>query len=170
MGGTQAFKTMDKSSWPQGEWTKEPDEVRWLDKDTGLPCVILRNTIGALCGYVGVSKSHPLFGVDYNEVDLSAHGGVNFSDNLDDSPGPLRDLWWFGFDCCHYRDFAPVQLAILKNSLPRNYRNIEYVKKECGSLAQQLYAISPAEMDGYSFNQWLKDSSPEQLDSFTLHS
>lgn len=35
---------------------------------TGLPCLIVRNRFGALCGYVGVAEGHPLFGLSYSEV------------------------------------------------------------------------------------------------------
>ena len=33
----------------------------------GLPYVILRTSLGHLCGYVGILKDHPLYGVSYNE-------------------------------------------------------------------------------------------------------
>lgn len=57
----------DKESWGVGPWTDEPDKVSWVDEETGLDCMIVRNYGGALCGYVGVPETHPLFGVGYSE-------------------------------------------------------------------------------------------------------
>lgn len=50
-----------------GPWNDEPDKKQWLDKETGLPCLIVRNQMGALCGYVGVSKEHPFYGKSYSD-------------------------------------------------------------------------------------------------------
>ena len=57
------------------------------------------------CGYVGIDKSSPLFGVEYNNEDhdledkIKVHGGLTFSDHF-----PSSDLWWFGFDTAHCFD------------------------------------------------------------------
>lgn len=96
-----SYHTKDKSDWGQGPWMKEPDKRQWLDKATGMPCLIVRNDGGALCGYVGVTKEHPAFGKDYsyrcyedknsNECkeyvksayeainDIEVHGGLTFA-------------------------------------------------------------------------------------------
>lgn len=75
---TIQYKTVDKSNWGQGPWQNEPDKVQWLDKATGLPCLIVRQPMsGHFCGYVGVPKGHPAFGKD--DTDVSVHGGQNFS-------------------------------------------------------------------------------------------
>ena len=58
---------MDKSDWPDGPWTDEPDKAEWTDEATGLPCLIVRGPMGALCGYVGVGKDHPLHGAGYSD-------------------------------------------------------------------------------------------------------
>lgn len=67
---TIEYKYVDKSKWPQGEWNDEPDKIQFEDPKTGMPCLIVRNGAGALCGYVGVSKGHPLFGIDYSSCSL----------------------------------------------------------------------------------------------------
>ncbi len=64
---TLEYRTMDKSKWKDGPWQNEPDKKQWLDSETGMPCLIIRNNVGALCGYVGVAKNHPLFGLDYDK-------------------------------------------------------------------------------------------------------
>jgi hypothetical protein len=54
----------DKSTWGAGPWQSEPDEVRWIDEATNLPCWIRRSPVtGSLNGYVGVPRSHPAFGL-----------------------------------------------------------------------------------------------------------
>jgi len=96
------YKTMDKSNWGPGPWQDEPDKMQWMDEATGMPCLIVRNSMGNLCGYVGVAADHPWHGKDYNasvgphtdtcDKDpelyhygctisgiLDAHGGINFS-------------------------------------------------------------------------------------------
>lgn len=66
---TREWKTTDKSDWKAGygPWSEEPDKKQWVDEETGLPCLIVRNPSGALCGYVGVSAGHPMFEKNYSE-------------------------------------------------------------------------------------------------------
>jgi hypothetical protein len=67
----QTWTTIDKSGWHRGEWDDEPDKAQWVDPDTGLDCLIVRQRSGGhLCGYVGVPPSHPYYGVDYSECSL----------------------------------------------------------------------------------------------------
>ena len=56
----------DKSKWGLGPWNDEPDKVQFMTA-AGLPGLILRGPVGALCGYVGVLPNHPLHGIAYNE-------------------------------------------------------------------------------------------------------
>lgn len=55
-------------------------------------------------GYVGVPPGHPWYGINYNSIDVDVHGGLTFSEHklpfceLDD------EIWWVGFDVCHYGD------------------------------------------------------------------
>lgn len=65
---TKEYRTVDKSAWPRGEWDDEPDKMQWQDEATKLPCLIVRASSGALCGYVGVSPSHPWYKLDYSDV------------------------------------------------------------------------------------------------------
>src|SRR5690349_7808688 len=71
----------DRSKWPAGEWDGEPDKKQWQDKATGLPCLANRQPrTGHWCGYVGVPKSHPLYGKEYDKADVDVHWGLTFSD------------------------------------------------------------------------------------------
>lgn len=55
-----------RENWVDGPWRDEPDKVIWTDPETGLDCMILRNRMGTLCGYVGIPKEHPWYGIDYS--------------------------------------------------------------------------------------------------------
>lgn len=61
------YVTDDKGSWGPGPWRDEIDKAQWVDELTGLDCLIVRNRMGGLCGYVGVPESHPLHGVEYSQ-------------------------------------------------------------------------------------------------------
>lgn len=93
---TIEYRTIDKSSWPRGEWDNEPDKVQWQDAETGLPCLVVRGPHGAWCGYVGVAKGHPYYEQDYDKVhdvnhDLSVHGGLTFASKC--HPAPNVEHW-----------------------------------------------------------------------------
>lgn len=151
------YRTVDKSTWPRGPWDNEPDKVQWQDEATGFPCLIVRNEVGALCGYVGISTQHPLYGKDYDDAGLSIHGGLTFAASCDHSDeatgichvpaaGEPDNIWWFGFDCAHAFDRMPGIEAIeakLGETAIRGciYRDLAYVTAECQSLSKQLKEI-----------------------------
>jgi len=66
---TIEYKYIDKSDWAPGEWKNEPDKIQWLDKETKYPCLIVRGSVGALCGYVGINKKHPFYKEESQERD-----------------------------------------------------------------------------------------------------
>jgi len=59
------------------EWETEPDREDFVHAE--LPCLILRGPMKALCGYVGVPPSHPVYQKEYNDIDVAVHGGLTFS-------------------------------------------------------------------------------------------
>jgi hypothetical protein len=157
---TIEYRTYDKSTWGAGPWQDEPDKIQYPDPVTGLPCLIVRNPMGALCGYVGVSEGHPHYKREGYDFDLGVHGGITFTDmcrpgedeahGVCHTPGPGEPdhVWWLGFDCAHHMDFVP-KMALALKSLPGDhswmegdiYRDISYVKTQIASLAQQLKVL-----------------------------
>lgn len=143
----KTWKNTDKSNWPRGEWDNEPDKAHWIDDKTGLDCLIVREPLGALCGYVGVPENHPSFEKSYSDVDVAVHGGLTFADSCqpveDESTGICHSeeesandvVWWLGFDCAHYRDLSPVADHAFPDSI---YRDFEYTVQQVTSLAGQL--------------------------------
>ncbi len=146
------YRSMDKEkkSWPlRGEWDDEPDKVQWVDEDTGLKCEAIRSVFGGYwCGYVGVQPGHPLFECSHENNPIIAkirvHGGVSFSGKS--LRGEKSHLWWFGFDCAHYRDMQPAyknRSHCIDES--EDYCNLSYVKSHCFGLALELKAIEDDE-------------------------
>jgi hypothetical protein len=98
-----------------------------------IDCEIIRNGLGALCGYVCINSDNSLYRLDYDEIsfliDYTPHGGLTWSE--DNGSGS----WQIGFDCIHAGDFCP--------NLPSNYgggiyRDLEFVKSECKKLAESV--------------------------------
>jgi hypothetical protein len=163
MTPTIEYTTADKTTWGDGPWQSEPDKKQWQDAETGLPCLIVRNTsvTGSLCGYVGVSKDHPAYEQHYDAdpvSDVSVHGGLTFASGCSHGnpetgichipgDGEPDDVWWFGFDCAHAWDRAPAMDATLReigspNPHPEDvYRDWSYVEAEVADQAKQLKAM-----------------------------
>jgi hypothetical protein len=125
---------------PAGPWNNEPDEELWVDRETGLQCLVIRGPSQYLCGYVAVPKWHLLYGnLDYFGPKLDVHRGVTWlADHAGDCKEP--DLWWIGFDCAHLGDLVPGN-TILYGRGNAVYRDFAFVKEECRRLAEQLGKI-----------------------------
>lgn len=147
---------MERAKWGPGPWDTEPDHEQWYDEATGLPCMIHRGPVGALCGYVGVYPDHSWHGTDYAgctktppcedtrcqhspDASVRVHGGITYaaecSGELCHVPREGEpEVWWFGFDCSHAGDYAPS----LSRFTGDTYRTLDYVKEQCAALAAQL--------------------------------
>ena len=168
----RSYTHTDKTGWGEGPWNDEPDKVQWVDEATGLDCLIVRGSHGALCGYVGVPPEHPWHGHSHSRgIDgggyfaddcpcflIAVHGGLTYS--ADDerilrdrgichvpAAGRPKDVWWFGFDCTRYYDIAPGLSARMPGVWPprrwgASYRTVDYVRAECARLAEQLVGAS----------------------------
>lgn len=112
-------------------WLTEPDYERW--ESCGFSCLILRNPMKVLLGYVGLPRGHRYFGVSYDDIDVDVHGGLTFSGHRDEHGG--EDIWWLGFDCAHAGDLVPDM------RMSGTYRDIAYVRAEVERLAAQLAAL-----------------------------
>ena len=122
-------------------------ENDWTTK-AGLRAICILTGMGHRCGYVGIPKGHPLYGVDHHEDsdalreaeerignDFDVHGGITYSGGGNGYPVD-GDEWWFGFDCAHAGDATGSSL------FPGDIlRTQEYVESECESLAEQLAVI-----------------------------
>lgn len=62
-------------------------------------------------GYVIIPKGHHLHGKSYNEIHVDIHGGLTFSELIDEDVAEVFGMdkkhtgsWLVGFDTCHYGD------------------------------------------------------------------
>jgi hypothetical protein len=153
----KTWTTMDKAGWGDGPWTDEPDKEQWTDADTGYACLLKRNQLGALCGYVGVPEGHPWHGSRYSPdrdrddeltpalrllARVNVHGGLNYAAPCEEgpdghtichvpAPGEPEPLYWFGFDCSHGYDYSPGMGA--------EYRQLGMTLPACLDTTQAAY-------------------------------
>jgi hypothetical protein len=120
----------------------------WVTK-AGYRAVIVKHS-GYHCGYVSIPPVHPLFGIDYTdmEFDPDVHGGITYSGDRRE-----KGTWWYGFDCNHLYD------TILQCNEP-------YVVRECEWLAKQLRDIEP--LCESEVTEWLNGKSSARPTSLRL--
>lgn len=138
-----------KEAWGKGPWVNERDAMSWRDETTGLQCLMMRTSLGHLCGYVGVEPGHYLHGKEAHEsiiCALDVHGGVSYAAPMPDIPVGLveeQNLWWIGFDCAHAYDLTPELAKQMRRSgmMTRDvvYRDSEYVVDQATALAKQIF-------------------------------
>lgn len=137
---------------------KFPIKKDWTTR-AGLRAVIVMNSLGFHCGYVGVPPGHPLHGVDYWQTSpalgdtpgsvFEAHGGITFAGNGKGEYPVKSDLWWFGYDCGHAGDSpSPELIAEMEAEYPGQpfmwspaegvFRDLDYCTTQCESLAKQI--------------------------------
>ena len=130
---------MDKMDAVLKIMDNEPDYHIFPHK--GLICEVARHpSQGHYCGYVLVPKGHKLYEMGYDEAygmaDINVHGGLTYADSH-------NEYWALGFDCNHGGDFNVPQderiRELSKEFLHGGiYRDFEYVKGECESLAESF--------------------------------
>lgn len=153
---TIEYRTQDKSTWGDGPWQTELDELIYTEQETGYLCIIARCDLGHLCGYIAVPEGHPYFGKSFFEMrDIKVHGNVTLCAEINSShpnAALFQGLWIIGFDCGHAWDISPAGDAVMGElnfmfdiaapmGIPKQYRNISYVKSEIEFLAKQLKAL-----------------------------
>lgn len=132
---------IDKSTWGEGPWQDEPDELSWTDEATGLDCLILRHKLfGQLCGYVRVNPGHPLHGFMGDEMPVevqeTAHGGITWTGVAPNG----TTSWWIGFDCAHAFDYMPGHEARMREL---RAQNPEWEASHA-ELSERLEAMGPS--------------------------
>jgi len=143
---------IDKTGWGEGPWNSEPDRLDF--HHAGFPCLALRNHSGNWCGYVGLPAAHVYYRKDYGSLDLDVHGGLTYAGECSGhichvaEEGTDDMVWWLGFDCGHYCDYAPgIAKHFRSHGLPGNifdrgdYKTLEYVRGEIENLAVQLSQV-----------------------------
>ena len=55
-------------------------------------------------GYVRIPEGHPYYEKTYDDIPVSVHGGLTFSDHIFGDSKHFSDGYWVGFDTAHYGD------------------------------------------------------------------
>ena len=113
----------------------------------GYTYVVLRPrpfTSGHLCGYVQLKETDKNFNCqDPYDLEYDVHSGITFGGVPTMRKLPIKlDGYWLGFDCSHAWDKQPMNDIIYGGLISENceekYRDLEYVKKECEKLIDQI--------------------------------
>ena len=112
------------------------DDVNQAYNELGLsaPIALLRSqssqymTTGWGNGYVRIPEGHEYYDKNYDEIDVSVHGGLTFSEHIT-SDGVLPKGFWVGFDTAHYGDDS-------------TYWTKDRVFEETINLFSQIYGLS----------------------------
>lgn len=144
-----------KSEWGDGPWQQENVAMSLIasgHEDTAgnpITCFVMRNQMGAWCGYVQVPVGHPWRSLD-DVQGVSVHGGVSFFEETD-MGGQIQRGMWVGFDCGHCDDYQPAMETVMRRLMKGHqtlssqvYRTFEYVVEEARNLAGQVAAAMRA--------------------------
>lgn len=121
---------------------KEPKiEKKWTTA-AGYEAEVIATPMGHRCGYVTVPEGHTCAGKDYNDLDVSVHGGLTYADGQQ-----------FGFDCAHLYDAKDPALMSEEyrkihemwpsiREFEGTIKTLEFCVAECESLAAQLKELA----------------------------
>lgn len=77
------------------------EEKNFLYK--GYKCVVLFNSLGFRCGYVGLPKDSIFYGVPIDEIPVYCHGGISYAKHCLTGRND-EDVYWIGFGCAEHCD------------------------------------------------------------------
>lgn len=133
-------------------------EIRFEYK--GFPCVVLFQSLGFRCGYVGIPSDSEYYRKHYDEIPVNCHCGLTYTDDRLFGQEEL-DKWWIGFDCGHACDgwdieamekyFGDDPIVMKHFSFMKKHwekmnayseiRTLEYCIEECKKIVDQLEEI-----------------------------
>ena len=117
---------------------KKANILRSWTTVAGYPAIVVAISRGHRCGFVQLPDNHPCSGKDCDDLEISVHGGVTYSE------GNV-----FGFDCAHYMDAQDVTIMDdyhkkLYSTYPGYRKKVgtvkttEFCSAECESMAAQF--------------------------------
>jgi hypothetical protein len=114
---------------------KEGDQKEWIftcKNGILFKCYIRRvPRAGHLCGYVHLTTDSDYYGYEYDDIPVVCHGGLTYASEHENE-------WVIGFDCAHYGDLQPFYTDMEIYGNTGTYRDMEFVKKECESICEQI--------------------------------
>lgn len=114
---------------------KEGDQKEWVytcRNGIEFKCYIRRQPrAGHLCGYIHLTPDSDFYGYEYDDIPVDCHGGLTYGSEHDTE-------WVIGFDCGHLNDLQPFYTDMEYYGKTGTYRDMEFVKKECESICEQI--------------------------------
>jgi hypothetical protein len=99
----------------------------------GFHCLMERSHAKSWCGYVLLPKEHDYYGVSWDIIPASVHGGITYTEFFNQN-GNL--FWKIGFDCAHIGDHTIYSFDPIAGK--EVYRTKDYVIDQVKSLAHQM--------------------------------
>ena len=93
----------EKLTWEEIR-AKEVGTILHDEFDEGIRFIIMRGP-GSLCAYIGIPLDHPLANKSYNDLSVSAHGGLTFAKKGEKGFFP-EGFFWYGWDYAHSGDYC----------------------------------------------------------------
>jgi hypothetical protein len=156
-----------ETQWGPGEWVNEDDCFEFEHEGFicfGIRMAIWEGwkndhlSMGNWNGYIVIPENHPWCNVDGSKIECDVHWGLTFSGR-----DHWKEGWVIGFDCAHSGDLVPsiehfketdpvfnemdADMKVIREENKKQYpeyamfnptyKNIDFVKNECRSLAHQ---------------------------------
>ena len=93
--------------------------------------------------YIKIPENHEYYKKDYDDIDLSVHGGLTFaSDTLNLGKNNIINGWFIGWDYAHYGDYLGYEMMhpqwhiYEENKKWTTEEILEEVKKACKELSK----------------------------------
>jgi hypothetical protein len=141
----------NKSNFPNGVWSREPDYCKWVHSD--LLCLAIRDmSLGVWRGFVGVDNSHPLYAhslenileiPDMMTAFLAVYGGICSAGKLPARyKKDAKTLWWLGMETCHGGDYMPLIVPDDHAELStQTYKDFFFIRRETNKLAEYVSKV-----------------------------
>lgn len=132
----------------------------------GYTCVVVAQSLGHRCGYIGINEKNAFYEKDYDDMyEIEVHGGLTYAGGGNNSDYPIEsNLWWFGFDCAHGRDANDLGIIkelnegrnldfLLTTSNHGTVRTLEYCIQECKNVVDQIIDMNEKEVKMVTITQ-----------------
>ena len=133
-------------------------DILWMAQDPKGYRIVIVSYGTHPCAYIGLWEGHPYYEVDYEDIPIDCHGGLNYSDHCHWNVKDLQfdDVWFIGWDYIHSGDYD------YNNKFGRRWTT-EEIADECLNVIKQLEEAKKedADMGCYNVSKW--DAAPESI-------
>jgi hypothetical protein len=95
--------------------------------------------------YVEIPEGHILFQVKYDDIDISIHGGLTYS-NLEEDGN-----YWLGWDYAHFGDYYNHKFSPPLSNEPDRHWTLAEIEKDCKDAIRQIIKIKKFQKEEYYY-------------------